>query len=130
RAENEEVLRVSVSLPYEQAKNNITSSYPVKDTSPFAQLLSDAMEDGYKRLLAPSMEREARVELTRQAEEHAINIFAANLRNLLLQPPLRGKMVLGIDPGYRTGCKLAIIDETGKYIESDTMYLHQADKAQ
>ena len=75
------------------------------------------------------MEREVRVELTRQAEEHAITIFAANLRNLLLQPPLRGRKVLGVDPGYRTGCKLTIVDETGKYIESDTMYLHQSDRA-
>jgi uncharacterized protein len=88
------------------------------------------MEDGYKRLLSPAMEREVRTELTRQAEEHAIAIFAANLRNLLLQPPLRGKKVLGVDPGYRTGCKLTIVDETGKFIESDTLYLHQAEKAQ
>jgi protein Tex len=87
------------------------------------------MEDGYKRLLAPSMEREVRVELTRQAEEHAINIFAANLRNLLLQPPLRGKKVLGIDPGFRTGCKVTVVDETGKFLISDTIYLHQSEKA-
>ncbi len=87
------------------------------------------MEDGYKRLLAPAMEREVRVELTRQAEEHAINIFATNLRNLLLQPPLRGKKVLGIDPGFRTGCKLTVVDENGKYIVSDTMYLYQSEKA-
>ncbi|MBV9258408.1 MAG: helix-hairpin-helix domain-containing protein, partial [Ktedonobacteraceae bacterium] len=129
RAEREEVLRVNVALPYEQAQSDITQHYPVKNTSPFAQILSDAMEDGYKRLLAPSMEREVRVELTRQAEEHAINIFATNLRNLLLQPPLRGKRVLGIDPGFRTGCKLTVVDETGKYIVSDTMYLHQPEKA-
>jgi uncharacterized protein len=129
RAEREEVLRVGVSLAYEQAQNNITEHYPIKATSPFAQHLTEAMEDGYKRLLAPAMEREVRAELTRQAEEHAISIFATNLRNLLLQPPLRGKKVLGIDPGYRTGCKLTIVDETGKYIESDTMYLHQSEKA-
>ncbi len=129
RAENEDVLRVSVSLPYEQVKNNITSSYPIRETSPFAPLLAEAMEDGYKRLLAPSMEREVRVELTRQAEEHAINIFAANLRNLLLQPPVRGKKVLGIDPGFRTGCKVTIVDETGKFLTSDTIYLHQEEKA-
>ena len=129
RAEREEVLRVSVSLPYEQAQSQITRHYPVKATSPFAPYLAEAMEDGYKRLLAPAMEREVRVELTRQAEEHAINIFAANLRNLLLQPPLRGKKVLGIDPGFRTGCKLTVIDETGKFIVSDTMYLHQSDRA-
>ena len=130
RAEREDVLRVGVSLAYEQAQPDITQQYPVKATSPFAQHLAEAMEDGYKRLLAPAMEREVRAELTRQAEEHAINIFAANLRNLLLQPPLRGKKVLGIDPGFRTGCKLTIVDETGKFIESDTMYLFQSDKAQ
>lgn len=129
RAEREEVLRVSVNLSYEQAQADIIQHYPVKATSPFAQLLSDAMEDGYKRLLSPAMEREVRVELTRQAEEHAINIFATNLRNLLLQPPFRGKKILGIDPGFRTGCKLTVIDETGKYIASDTMYLFQPDKA-
>jgi uncharacterized protein len=130
RAEREEVLRVSVSFPYEQAKGDITATYPIKETSPFAQLLADAMEDGYKRLLAPSMEREVRMELTRQAEEYAINIFATNLRHLLLQPPLRGKMVLGLDPGYRTGCKVAIVDSTGKFITSDTIYLYQSEKAQ
>src|SRR6266516_445970 len=130
RAEREEVLRVNVSLDYVQAEPDIARHYPVKATSPFAGQLSAAVEDGYKRLLAPAMEREVRVELTRQAEEHAINIFAANLRNLLLQPPLRGRKVLGIDPGYRTGCKLTVVDETGKYIESDTLYLHQSEKAQ
>ncbi len=129
RAEHDDVLRVSVSLSFEQARADIMQHYPIKATSPFAGQLAEAMEDGYKRLLAPALEREVRVELTRQAEEHAINIFAANLRNLLLQPPLRGRKVLGIDPGYRTGCKLAIVDETGKYIESDTMYLHQAERA-
>lgn len=130
RAEREDVLRVSVTLPYEQAQPDILSSYPVKGASPFAAQLSEAMEDGYKRLLAPAMEREVRAELTKQAEAHAINIFATNLRNLLLQPPLRGRKVLGIDPGYRTGCKLTIVDETGKYIESDTIYLHQSERAQ
>jgi uncharacterized protein len=129
RAEREEVLRVSVDLPYEQAQPKIIQYYPIQPASPFAELLTDAMEDGYKRLLAPAMEREVRVELTRKAEEHAINIFAANLRNLLLQPPLRNKKVLGIDPGYRTGCKLTVVDETGKYLDSDTLYLHQSEKA-
>ena len=129
RGEREDVLRVGASLPYEQVQPEVTRFYPVKLTSPFAHHLEDAMEDGYKRLLSPAMEREARVELTRQAEEHAITIFAANLRNLLLQPPLRGRKVLGIDPGFRTGCKLTIVDETGKYIESDTMYLHQSERA-
>lgn len=129
RGEREEVLRVGASLPYEQAQADILAYYPVRATSPFSRHLEEAMEDGYKRLLAPAMEREVRVELTRQAEEHAIAIFAANLRNLLLQPPLRGRKVLGVDPGYRTGCKLTVVDETGKYIESDTLYLHQSERA-
>lgn len=129
RGEREEVLRVGASLPYEQAQSDILAYYPVRATSPFAHHLEEAMEDSYKRLLAPAMEREARVELTRRAEEHAIAIFAANLRNLLLQPPLRGRKVLGVDPGYRTGCKLTVVDETGKYIESDTLYLHQPERA-
>jgi uncharacterized protein len=129
RAEREDVLRVGVALPYEQAQPEITQHYPIKSSSPFANHLTEAMEDGYKRLLAPSMEREVRVELTRKAEEHAIAIFATNLRNLLLQPPLRGRKVLGVDPGYRTGCKLTIVDETGKFLESDTIYLHQSEKA-
>jgi uncharacterized protein len=129
RAEREDVLRISVSLPYERAQADIIQYYPVKANSPFARQLAEAMEDGYKRLLAPTMEREVLAELTRKAEEHAINIFAANLRNLLLQPPLRGHKVLGIDPGFRTGCKLAVVDENGKYIDSDTIYLHQVEKA-
>jgi uncharacterized protein len=130
RAEREGVLRVSASLAYEQAERDIAEHYPVKATSPFAQYLAVAIEDGYKRLLAPAMEREMRAELTRQAKEHAINIFATNLRNLLLQPPLRGRKVLGIDPGFRTGCKLTVIDEIGKYLNSDTLYLFQPEKAQ
>jgi len=129
RGEREDVLRISAGLPYEQARPVIKQHYSARATSPFARHLEEASEDGYKRLLAPAMEREVRVELTRQAEEHAITIFAANLRNLLLQPPLRGRKVLGVDPGYRTGCKLTIVDETGKYIESDTMYLHQSERA-
>jgi uncharacterized protein len=130
RAEREGVLRVSVDVPYEQSQPSITQHYPMKSTSPFATYLAEAMEDGYKRLLAPAMEREVRAELTRKAEEHAINIFATNLRNLLLQPPLRDKKVLGIDPGLRTGCKLTVVDETGKYLHSDTFYLHQSERAQ
>jgi uncharacterized protein len=129
RAEREEVLRVSVTLDYQQAQPEIVRFYPLKPASPFAEQLALAMEDGYKRLLAPALEREVRVALTQKAEEHAIAIFAANLRHLLLQPPLRGYKVLGIDPGYRTGCKLAVVDETGKYLTSATLYLHQEKQA-
>lgn len=80
------------------------------------------IEDAYKRLIAPSIEREVRGELTEKAETHAISIFAENLRNLLLQPPVKGKIVLGVDPAYRTGCKLAVVDETGKMLEVAVTY--------
>ncbi len=124
RAEREDVVRVAVDTPFERAEPLIHNHYQPNPRSPFAGELEAAISDGYKRLLAPALEREVRAELTRQAEEHAINIFAANLRNLLLQPPLRGARVLGLDPGYRTGCKVTIIDETGKYLESTTIYPH------
>ncbi|HEU5101097.1 MAG TPA: Tex family protein [Roseiflexaceae bacterium] len=88
-----------------------------------------ALADGYKRLLAPAIERDLRGELTERAEQHALTIFAANLRGLLLQPPLRGRVVMGIDPGFRTGCKVAVVDATGKYLEGGVIYLHQPDKA-
>ncbi len=88
-----------------------------------------AVADGFKRLLAPAIERDLRSELSDLAEQHALVIFAANLRGLLLQPPLRGRVVLGIDPGFRTGCKLAVVDATGKYVEGALIYLHQPEKA-
>ena len=124
RAEREDVVRVAVEVPIERAEPVIHNLYPPNQSSPFAAELSSAITDGYKRLLAPALEREVRAELTRQAEEHATAIFAENLRNLLLQPPLRGARILGLDPGYRTGCKVAIVDEMGNYIESTTIYPH------
>jgi protein Tex len=124
RAEREDVVRVAVDLPGERAVPLMETHYPPDLRSPFAAHLRQAVEDGYKRLLAPALEREVRAEQTRLAEEHAINVFATNLRNLLLQPPLRGVRVLGIDPGYRTGCKVAIVDENGTYVESTTIFPH------
>ncbi len=88
-----------------------------------------AVADGYKRLLAPAIERDLRGDLTERAETHALTIFAANLRGLLLQPPLRGRIVIGLDPGFRTGCKVAVVDATGKYLEGGVVYLHQPDRA-
>src|SRR4051794_37805186 len=88
-----------------------------------------AVADGYKRLLAPAIERDLRGDLTERAETHALTIFAANLRGLLLQPPLRGRIVMGLDPGFRTGCKVAVVDATGKYLEGGVVYLHQPDRA-
>ncbi|HEY1387958.1 MAG TPA: Tex family protein [Ktedonobacterales bacterium] len=124
RAEREDVLRVSVDVPFERAEPLIHTHYQPDRRSPFAEELETAISDGYRRLLAPALEREVRAELTRQAEEHAIGVFATNLRNLLLQPPLRGERVLGLDPGFRTGCKVAVVDETGKPIDSTTIYPH------
>lgn len=124
RAEREDVLRVSVDVPFERAEPLIHNHFQPDRRSPFAEELETAISDGYRRLLAPALEREVRAELTRQAEEHAIGVFATNLRNLLLQPPLRGERVLGLDPGFRTGCKVAVVDETGKPIDSTTIYPH------
>ncbi|MCK9909278.1 RNA-binding transcriptional accessory protein, partial [Microbacteriaceae bacterium K1510] len=86
------------------------------------EIIEAALDDSYKRLIAPSIEREVRNELTEIAEERAIHIFAENLRNLLLQPPVKGKVVLGVDPAYRTGCKLAVVDETGKLLHVSVIY--------
>ncbi|MDA8442213.1 MAG: helix-hairpin-helix domain-containing protein, partial [Peptococcaceae bacterium] len=94
----------------------------------FAPLVSGAGEDAYKRLIAPSIEREVRAEMTSMAEEQAIKVFSANLRNLLLQPPVRGKNVLGIDPSYRTGCKYAAVDDTGKLLQVGVVYPHPPQK--
>ena len=124
RAEREDVVRVAVDLPGERALPLMERAYPANPRSTFAQHLRQATEDGYKRLLAPALEREVRAEVTRQAEEHAINVFATNVRNLLLQPPLRGMRVLGLDPGFRTGCKVAVVDATGAYVESTAIFPH------
>jgi uncharacterized protein len=87
-----------------------------------------ALADGYKRLLAPSLDRDLRSTQTEQADDHGIQVFSANLRKLLLQPPLRGRVVMGIDPGYRTGCKVAVVDPTGKVLGTETIYAHQPQK--
>lgn len=124
RAEKEGVLRIDVDLPEESALSVISRFYAADPQSCLAERLRLALEDGYARLLAPAMEREMRSELTERAERHAITVFAANLRPLLLQPPLRGRVVMGIDPGYRTGCKIAVVDQTGKYVAGTTIYPH------
>ncbi|MBW7476785.1 RNA-binding transcriptional accessory protein [Paenibacillus oenotherae] len=123
RAEREEVLRVSLDVPNERIHDYIDRQIiRGGTTSPIRELLVGTIEDAYKRLIAPSIEREVRGELTEKAEEHAISIFSANLRNLLLQPPVRGHVVLGVDPAFRTGCKLAVVDETGKLLEVAVCY--------
>lgn len=124
RAEREDVLRIGVEVEANRALPLMHEVYPINGASPFAEQLASAVADGFKRLLAPAIEREVRAELTRQAEEHAIAIFATNVRNLLLQPPLRDHRILGLDPGFRTGCKVSIVDETGKYLEGATIFPH------
>jgi uncharacterized protein len=90
----------------------------------FTEIIRNAISDAYKRLIAPSIEREIRNLLSEKADDHAINVFATNLKNLLLQPPIKNKIIMGIDPGFRTGCKVAVIDRTGKYLEGTTIYPH------
>ncbi|WP_336773967.1 Tex family protein [Paenibacillus sp. MMO-58] len=123
RGEREDILRVSFELSAERIHEFIQRKLLRQQTAPAVRdVLSAVIEDAYKRLISPSIEREVRGELTEKAEEHAISIFSENLRNLLLQPPVRGNVVLGVDPAYRTGCKLAVIDDTGKLMEVAVTY--------
>lgn len=124
RAVKEDVLRVSIKPDVEHILNYLNKKWIKNTKSIAAGVVAEAVEDGYKRLIQPSIEREIHNELTEKAEEQAIHIFAENLRNLLLQPPLKGKVILGVDPAYRTGCKLAVVDETGKVLNIDVIYPH------
>lgn len=124
RGEKEEVLKVSIKANTDVIIGYLEKKWIPSQNSPAAVIVAEAVEDGYKRLIQPSIEREIRSELTEKAEEQAIHIFSENLRNLLLQPPLKGKVVLGVDPAYRTGCKLAVVDETGKVLKIDVIYPH------
>ncbi|WP_246945426.1 Tex family protein [Bacillus pinisoli] len=124
RGEKEEILKVSIDVQQELFIKYMTEQVIGKKYSPANEWVITAIEDGYKRLIQPSIEREIRKELTETAEERAIHIFSENLKKLLLQPPLKGKTILGVDPAYRTGCKLAAIDETGKVLHIDVIYPH------
>ncbi|MDN4594603.1 RNA-binding transcriptional accessory protein [Polycladomyces subterraneus] len=118
RGEREEILRVQVEVEDGPIMERLYRWFSV----PTHAYLRQAAEDAYKRLIAPSIEREIRSAMTEKAEEQAIHIFSENLRNLLLQPPVRGKTVLGVDPAYRTGCKLAVVDDTGKLLHVGVVY--------
>ncbi|HFB68144.1 MAG TPA: RNA-binding transcriptional accessory protein [Calditrichae bacterium] len=124
RGEREKFLKVSIEIDPEAILPHIESRFITNPDAIARDQLLLAIHDAFKRLIFPSIEREIRNELTEKADEHAIQVFAKNLKNLLLQPPVRGKIIMGIDPGYRTGCKVAVIDETGKYLEGDTIYPH------
>ena len=123
RGENDKVLRVRMVMLEQDWQRAIRAVFPVDRRSLFAGQLELAQQDAAERLLLPAIERDVRRELTEKAESHAIQVFAANLRALLSQPPLEGQVILGIDPGYRTGCKLAVIDGTGKLMATGTVYL-------
>ncbi len=124
RGEKEEILRASVEPPADRIQAYLEKRILQQKQTSAQDVLKSAIEDGYKRLIQPSIEREIRKELTEKAEDQAIHIFAENLRKLLLQPPMKGKLVLGVDPAFRTGCKLAVVDETGKMLKIDVIYPH------
>jgi len=128
RGEAEKVLRVHVSVPERDWRGAIESVFRPDRRSPFAALMEQASADAAQRLLLPTIERDVRRALTEKAESHAISVFAENLRALLSQPPLAGHTVLGIDPGFRTGCKVAVVDPTGKLLDTGTIYPHQPQK--
>jgi uncharacterized protein len=124
RGEKEGILKVSIQAPADQITAHIQRNELKNQHTVVKDVYIEAIEDAYKRLIQPSIEREIRKELMEKADDRAIHIFSENLRNLLLQPPLKGRVVLGIDPAFRTGCKLAAVDETGKVLEIGVIYPH------
>ena len=128
RAEAMDICSVSIDFNKEEALEYLARKVIGRFGGVFDAELRFCCEDAYKRLIFPSLEREIRAELKEKAEAQAINIFGLNLKNLLLQAPLKGKMVLGVDPAFRTGCKLAVIDQTGKFLEKDKIYPNELSK--
>ena len=124
RGENEKILKVKVDVADRDWRDPMTYHYRPSMRSVWQDQLIEAMEDSAKRLLLPAIERDARRYLTEVAEEHAIEVFADNLRNLLNQPPLQNHVIMGLDPAYRTGCKVAVIDSSGKVLETGAVYPH------
>nr|WP_239544307.1 Tex family protein [Virgibacillus halotolerans] len=123
RGEKEDVLKVGIEPPTERIESFLKKKILKNRANDKEQeILNEAIEDSYKRLIQPSIEREIRNSLTEKAEDQAIEVFSENLKNLLLQPPLKEKTILGVDPAFRTGCKLAVVDETGKVHEVSVMF--------
>lgn len=133
RGEKEGFLKAAVSMDEENVQRYLSGQLLKKPASVTSGYVEEAARDAYKRLIAPSVENELRAELTDRAGEEAIRLFSANLHSLLLQPPIKGKVVLGLDPAYRTGCKIAVVDETGKVLATTVIYCtlehHDKDKA-
>lgn len=125
RAEKEEVIKVSIHNDKERLCAYILNNLTRKKTTDINDILYSCVEDSFKRLIFPSIEREIRNDLTKKAEEESVEIFSKNLKQLLLQSPLKNKIVLGIDPAFRTGCKLAVVDEYGNFIYKNVIYPHK-----
>ncbi|MEY2816932.1 MAG: hypothetical protein RL275_395, partial [Chloroflexota bacterium] len=125
RGEKEGVLKVRVDIPERDWLDAIQSEYEQDIISPFADQLALAIQDCAERLLLPAIERDVRRDKGEGADNHAIQVFASNLRALLSQAPLANQTVLGIDPGFRTGCKVAVVDSTGKLLDTGTIYPHE-----
>ena len=122
RGENEKFLTVKVEAPRERILQFLRTKTIKNDNSVTSPILEETIADSYDRLIAPAIEREIRNDLTEKAEDGAISVFGKNLEQLLLQPPIKGKVVLGWDPAFRTGCKLAVVDETGKVLDTKVIY--------
>jgi len=128
RGESEGALHVHLAAPEDEIVTALQRRYATNPRCVFHDQAAQAATDAYKRLIAPAIERELRNAATERASEEAIRVFGANLRSLLLQPPLRGLVVMGIDPGYRTGCKVAVVDATSRYLDGATIYPHAPHK--
>ena len=133
RGEKEDILSIKLELESDIVTDYIYKEVIKKDNTALADLVKEAAQDSYKRLIAPSIENEIRSDLTERAQSGAISLFSVNLKNLLMTPPVKGHIVLGVDPGYRTGCKLAVVDSTGKVLETGVGYFtlehHDIEKA-
>lgn len=122
RGEKEEFLKVKIDKPEEKILANIEKDIIKDEHSQYAELLKNCIADSFSRLIEPSIDREIRADLTEKADEQAIKVFGKNAKQLLLASPIKGKTVIGFDPAYRTGCKIAVIDETGKVLDTTTVY--------
>jgi protein Tex len=129
RGETEGVLRVGIELDADKVVPKVIGAAQVKSSSPWAAQLTKAAEDAYRRLLVPSVQSDVRIDLKMASDRSAVDVFAANLRELLLAAPFGTKAVIGIDPGQRTGCKVAVVDQTGKLLDHTVFYLVQGDSA-
>ncbi len=128
RGQKEGALKVKLEVPIERIERVLSQHIRTEPRSIFCDQMRQAVGDAYGNRIAPAIERELRSMRTEQADTEAIEIFAANLRSLLLQPPIRGQIVMGIDPGYRTGCKVAVVDATSRFVAGTTIYPHEPQK--